>query len=69
MKNPLKRVKRLIQLSKKDPKAVDMLLDEHVDAIHEAEAEPDGVFISMGTQKDWEEQEREDKGMKGIFGL
>lgn len=64
----MNRLKRLIALSKKDPQAIAALTDVQVDALPDA---PDGkaVFIGQGTAADYQEQEREDKGLKGLFGL
>jgi len=64
----IKRLRRLIKLSKKAPEAIDALTDEQVDAFPDA---PDGqaVFIGQGTEADYAEQEREDKGFKHLFGI
>jgi hypothetical protein len=64
----MKRLRRLIKLSKKDAKVLDKLTDEQIDALPDA---PDGhaVFIGQGTEADYAEQEREDKGFKHLFGI
>ena len=67
----LKRLKRLIQLSKKDPKALEKLeslTEEQIAIIPEA-GDGKAVFIGPGTEEEFREQEKEDKGLKGLFGL
>lgn len=67
----LKRLKRLIQLSKKDPKALEKLeslTEEQIAIIPEA-GDGKAVFIGPGTEEEFKEQEKEDKGLKGLFGL
>lgn len=60
------RIKKLWQLTKKDPKALkqlENLTDEQMAVIPE---EPDGkaVFLGQGTEKEYLEMKREDEGMK-----
>jgi len=63
-----KRLKKLIALSKKDPKALEILesLTDDQLALVPEENLGDGkaVFISEGTHDEFLEQEKEDKGMK-----
>lgn len=65
------RLRKLWKLTKKDQKALEKLEslnDEQITAIPD---EPDGkaVFFGTPTEKEFKELEREDKGLKGIFGL
>lgn len=60
-----KRIKRIVKLSRKDPESVERLLDEQIENLPEEKAE----FLGSGTEKEFKEQENEDKGLKGIFGL
>ncbi len=67
----LKRIKRLMELSKKDPaalKRLEGLSDEQVATIPEA-GDGKAVFISQGTEEEYREYEKEKRGLKGIFGL
>ncbi len=67
----LNRLKRLIELSKKDPKALEKmegLTDEQLAAIPEA-GDGKAIFIGPGTEQEFKEQEKADKGLKGLFGL
>lgn len=64
----LKRIKRMYELSKKDPKALDELTDEQIASLP-GEGDGKAEFFGEGTEAEWKEQEREDKGLKGIFGL
>lgn len=64
-----KRIKRLWQLSQKDPKAIEKLeklTDEDMDYIPEA---PDGkaVFFTQGTEQEFEDLQKEDKGLKAWY--
>lgn len=62
----LKRIKRLWQLSKRDKKLVDKLtLDEIVSIPLEGDGK--AVFIGEGTQEEFEEQEKKDKGLFNLF--
>lgn len=64
-----KRVKRLLELSKKDPIALQKLTDEQLDSIPEA-GDGKAEFLGVGTLEEFEEQERKDKfGVKKLFGL
>lgn len=59
------------QLSNKDPKAVEKALSltkEDLDYMPEI-GDSGAVFFGEGTEKEFKEQEKADKGMKGIFGL
>lgn len=67
----LQRLKRFWQLSKKDPKALEKLeklTDEEMAYIPEI-GDGKAVFFSEGTEEEFKEMEKEDKGFKGIFGL
>lgn len=61
------RLKRLILLSKKDPQAVEMLLEEKIQALPDDDTK--AVFLGAGTAAEFKEQQKEDNGLKGIFGL
>lgn len=68
----LKRIKRIIELSKKDAKALEMfesLTPKQIKEIPEEKIEGDGnaVFFSQGTEQDFLEFEREEKGLKGWY--
>ncbi len=64
----LKRIKRILDLSKKDPKALALLesLDEEQLALVPEEELGDGnaVFIGEGTHDEFVEFEKEEKGLK-----
>lgn len=60
-----KRLKRFWQLSKKDPKAIEILeklTEEDLAFIPEA-GDGKAVFFSEGTMEDFEEQKKEDSGL------
>lgn len=63
-----KRLKKLIALSRKDPKALKVLEDlteEQLALVPEEElGDGKAVFISQGTNEEFLEQEKEDAGMK-----
>jgi glutamine synthetase type III len=66
-----KRIKNLWKLSKKDPKALkvlESLTDEQLKAVPE-EVKGDGkaVFLGEGTHEEWEELQKEDKGLKAWY--
>lgn len=62
----LKRIKRLWQLSKRDKKLVDKLtLDEIVSIPLEGDEKAE--FIGEGTQEEYEEQQKKDKGLFNLF--
>lgn len=65
--NLITRVKRIWKLSKKDKTSLDKLTNEQIDALPDEDTR--AVFISEGTHEDYEEQVKEDKGLKGIFGI
>lgn len=68
--NIFKRTKRLWKLSKKDPEALEdfmNLSDKQIMDIPDEDQK--AVFLGEGTQEEFKEQQREDKGFKGIFGL
>lgn len=60
------RIKRLWQLTKKDPKALEVLegLSEEQLAIIPEQADGKAEFLGSGTQDEWLEQQREDDGTK-----
>ena len=62
------RVKRIIKLSKKDPKAIEALTDNQIRDLPDA-GDGKAVFLGEGTHEEFLEQEKADKGIKGIFGL
>ncbi len=61
------RLKRLIKLSKKDPIEVERLLIKDIEALPDEDTK--AVFLGQGSESEFREQEKEDKGLKGIFGL
>lgn len=68
--NLFKRTKRLWKLSKKDPETLENFMnlsDKQIMDIPDEDQK--AVFLGEGTQEEFEEQQREDKGFKGIFGL
>ena len=62
-----KRLKRIIELSKRDKKLVDKLTMEEVASIP-LEGDGKAEFISEGTEQDFNEQTQKDKGLFGLFG-
>ena len=63
-----KRIKRIIELSKKDKKALDMLENLTPEQLAEVPDEEDkAVFFSQGTEQDFIEFEREETGLKGWY--
>lgn len=64
----LKRLKRMYELSKKDPESLDKLTEEQIKSIPD-EGDGKAVFFGEGSQEEFKELEKEDKGFKGIFGL
>ncbi len=65
----IKKIKRIIELAKKDSKALavlENLTDEQLAIVPPAPEEGDGkaVFISEGTHEDFLEFEKEEKGLK-----
>lgn len=63
-----KRIKRMWQLSSKDPKAIDKLTNEEIEAIPD-EGDGKAVFLGEGSHEEFLEQQKEDKGFKNIFGI
>lgn len=64
-----KRLRKLWTLSKKDPKALELLetmTPEQIALVPDEPVEGDGkaVFFGEGTQEEFIDQQREDKGMK-----
>lgn len=65
----LNRIKRLIKLSKKDPKALERLTDKELEAVPEA-GDGKAVFFGQGTQQEWDDEQKARKGLpKRIFGI
>lgn len=67
-----KRLKRLYQLTKKDPKALELLENLTPEQMQSLPDEGDGKaeFLGAGTEEEFLEQERKDKfGIKNLFGL
>ncbi len=66
-----KRFKRFIALSKKDSVALKRLEDltEEQLAILPDAGDGKAVFFGPGTEEEFNEQEKADKGFKGLFGL
>jgi len=63
----LNRLKRIWQLSKKDPKKLAELTDEQIDKLPEA-GNGKAEFLGVGTEEEFLEQENEDKfGFKKLF--
>lgn len=56
-----------MDLSKKDPEAMQVLI-QNKDELPDA-GDGSAVFLGEGTHEEFLEQEKEDKGWKGIFGL
>lgn len=64
------RLKRLWNLSRKEPeelKRLQGLTDEQLDLIPNENYDK-AVFITEATEEDLKEYEKEQKGLKGIFG-
>lgn len=71
-KQMIKKIKRLIALAKKDPKALailESLSEEQLKAVPDVSEEGDGkaVFFGEGTHEEFEEFEKEEKGLKPWF--
>lgn len=66
--NLLTRVKRIWQASKYDEELLEKQADlaEAIDAV---QGDGNAVFIGEGSHEEFEEMEKESKGLKGIFGL
>ncbi len=62
-----KRLRRIIQLSNKDHKLVDKFTDDVILNLPE-EGDGKGVWISEGTEKEFQDQEKKDRGLFGLFG-
>lgn len=61
-----KRLKRLYQLTKKDPKALELLEKLTQEQLEIIPQEPDGKaeFLGSGTEEEFIDQQREDDGSK-----
>lgn len=68
-----KKIKRLIALANKDPKALEVLeslSDEQLKAVPDvSEGDGKAEFFGEGTAEEFEELKREDEGMKPWFKL
>ena len=62
-----KRIKRIIELSKRDPKLVDKLTMDEIVSIP-LQGDGKAEFIPEGTQEDFEDQKKKDAGLFGLFG-
>lgn len=62
-----KRIKRLLELSKRDKKKIDELTLEEIISIP-LEGDGKGEYLGEGTQEEFEQQEKKDKGLWGLFG-
>lgn len=71
MFRPVRRIRKLWALSQKDPKALEKLenLTPEQMAIIPEEGDGKAVFFGEGTEAEFREQEKNDRGLKGIFGL
>jgi len=61
--NLIKRIKRTWELSKKDQKILDSLTDEQIEQLPEI-GDGNATFFGEGTHDEWEDQKKEDEGMK-----
>lgn len=61
-----KRIKRLIKLSSKDPKALEALTEEQIDSIPEA-GDGNAEFFGEGTEEEFLDQERAEVGLKAWY--
>ena len=68
-----KKIKRILALAKKDPKALavlESLSEEQLNAVPEVvEGDGKAEFFGEGTPEELEELKREDEGMKPWFKL
>lgn len=62
-----KRLKKIIKLSTKDSVYLDKFTDEVILNLPE-EGDGKGVFFSEGTRQEFEDQQKKDKGLFGLFG-
>lgn len=62
------RIKRYWALSKKNLKVLEELTEEQIAQITDA-GDGKAEFLGVGTEEEFKEQEKVDKGFKGIFGL
>lgn len=65
--NLIKRIKRTWELSNKDSNTLLELTQSQIDALPDEDTKAE--FFGEGTHEDFEESEREKKGLKGLFGL
>jgi len=61
-----KRWNNILKLSGKDPQFIEELSPETIQAAPEM-GDGKAVFLGEGTHEDFLEQEKEDKGLKGLF--
>lgn len=62
------RLTKAWKLATKDQEKLDALTTEQIDAMPDM-GDGKAVFLGEGSEEDYKEQEKEDKGLKGIFGL
>lgn len=64
----LNRLKKAWMLAAKEPEAIAKLTKEQIQQLPNI-GDGNAVFFSEGSEEDFREDEREDKGLKGLFGL
>lgn len=64
----LNRLKKAWMLAAKEPEAIAKLTEEQIQQLPNI-GDGKAVFFSEGSEEDFREDEREDKGLKGLFGL
>ncbi len=60
-----KKIRNLIKLSNISEEDMKVIVKEKENKIGDGKA----VFFGLGTEDEWKEEEKERKGLKGIFGL
>lgn len=58
----INRIKKILELSKKDPKVIDSILKEDIEKLPD-EGDGNAVFFGEGTHEEFEEFEKEESGM------
>lgn len=64
----IKRLRKAWNLAAKDVTRLDSLTDKQIDALPNT-GDGNAVFISSGSEQEYKEFEKEEKGFKGLFGL
>ncbi len=64
----LKRLRRMWNLSQKDPEILNNLTEEQINQIPNV-GDGKAEFIPQGSEEEFKQFENEEKGIKGIFGL